>query len=200
MRKVILFAASLAVLTSCAAVWASAGTGRSDAATAPAAVSQPLAATLAQARLATAKYVTSLAAAKADGYQIITRMIPDMGYHFLNPKITGFHATKPAILVYLKHGATWQLGALEWVFTEMPKTPPLPGARYGAFGAACHYADGTFVPAQSQDACPKTAPRTGAAFGFWHPNLITLHVWLWYPNPSGLYSGVNRLVHPFNAG
>ena len=86
------------------------------------------------------------------------------------------------------------------VFTTKPTTAPLPGARYGAFGAACHYADGTVVPAESQDACAATAPGTGAAFGFWHPNLITLHVWLWYPNPTGLFSGINPLVRPFNAG
>jgi hypothetical protein len=195
-----LFVALLAVAASGAAAWASAGSGKPSAAKTPAVVSQPLATTLSQAWLATAKYATSLAAAKAAGYQIITRMIPDMGFHFLNPKITGFDASKPPILVYEKHGATWQLGALEWVFTEIPKTPPLPGARYGAFGAACHYADGSVVPSESQDACPKTAPETGAAFGFWHPNLITLHVWLWYPNPSGLYSGTNPLVRPSNAG
>ena len=124
-------------------------------------------------------------------------MIPDMGWHFLNPKVAGFDVTKPAILVYEKIGATWQLGALEWVFTSVPKTPPLPGARYGAFGAACHYADGTFVPEASQDNCPKTSPQSGAAFGFWHPNLVTMHVWLWYPNPSGIYSGTNPLVTPF---
>jgi len=195
-----LLAALLTVSGLCATAWAYAGTGRSGAATAPVAVSQSLATTLSQARLATARYATSLAAAKANGYQILTKMIPDMGVHFINPKITGFDATKPPILVYLKHGAAWQLGALEWVFTEKPKTPPLPGARYGAFGAACHYGDGTVVPAESQDACPKTAPGTGAAFGFWHPNLITMHIWLWYPNPTGLYSGLNPLVRPFNAG
>jgi hypothetical protein len=37
---------------------------------------QVLASRLAAARLATARYATSLRAAKADGYQIITRMIP----------------------------------------------------------------------------------------------------------------------------
>jgi hypothetical protein len=157
-----------------------------------------LAQSLAAARLATAKYVTNLGRAKADGYLIITPMIPNMGYHFLNPKIAGFDVTKPAILVYEKRGAKWQLGALEWVFTSKPKTPPLPGARYGAFGAACHYVDGTFVPAATQEECAKTSPQSGAAFGFWHPNLVTLHVWLWYPNPSGIYSGTNPLVTPFN--
>ena len=65
---------------------------------------------LARARLATAKYATNLRAAKADGYQIITRMIPDMGYHYLNPTIEGFDVTKPPILVYERHGRSWQLG------------------------------------------------------------------------------------------
>jgi hypothetical protein len=200
MRKLMLVTALIAVSAVGVVVTASSGATRSAPTAKQAQVDPAFAVTLSRARLATAKYATSLAAAKADGYQIITKMIPDMGYHFLNPKVAGFNATKPAILVYLKRGSTWQLGALEWVFTEKPKTPPLPGARYGAFGAACHYADGTFVPAESQDACPKTAPGSGAAFGFWHPNLITLHLWLWYPNPSGLYSGTNPLVHPFNVG
>ena len=160
----------------------------------------PLAQSLAAARLATAKYATSLERAKADGYQIITRMIPGMGYHYLNPKVTGFNVTKPAILVYEKRGTKYQLAALEWVFTSKPAKAPLPGAKYGSFGAGCHYKDGTFVPASSQDACPKTNPRTDAAFNFWHPVLITLHVWLWYPNPSGLYASTNPLVTPFNKG
>ena len=52
-------------------------------------------------------------------------MIPDMGYHFLNPKVSGFSIRKPPILVYEHHGRTWQLGALEWVFTSMPAKPPV---------------------------------------------------------------------------
>jgi hypothetical protein len=159
-----------------------------------------LAASVAKARLATAKYANSLPAARADGYRIITPMIPDMGVHFMNPKVTGFDVTKPPILVYEQRGETWQLGALEWVFPTKPKSPPLPGARYGRFPAACHYVDGTFVPAPSRAACPTTAPGTGSAFGFWHPDLVTLHVWLWYPNPSGLFASMNPLVRPFNGG
>ncbi|HEX8863845.1 MAG TPA: hypothetical protein VGC06_33045, partial [Actinomycetes bacterium] len=46
-----------------------------------------LAGQLAVARLATARYATNLHAAKAAGYQIITRMIPDMGWHYRNPTI-----------------------------------------------------------------------------------------------------------------
>jgi hypothetical protein len=162
--------------------------------------SPTLATQLARARLATARYATNLQAAKHDGYQIITRMIPDMGWHYLNPTIQGFDVTKPAILVYERHGHSWQLGALEWVFTKTPATPPLPGATYGSFGAACHYQDGTFVFARTQELCAPRSPQTGAAFNFWHPDLVTLHVWVWYHNPAGLYSGTNPLVRPFNRG
>ena len=153
---------------------------------------------LSAARLATAKYATDLARAKADGYEIITPMIPNMGYHFLNPKIEGFDLTKPPILVYVHRGAAWQLVALEWVWPKKPATPPLPGVRYGTFGPACHYKDGSFVVSGLEATCGKTNPATGAAFFFWHPALVTLHVWLWYPNPAGIFGEFNSLVTPFN--
>ena len=155
---------------------------------------------VAEARAATAKYVTNLKLAKQNGYGIITKMIPDMGYHFMNPEVTGFDPSKPPILVYEHTGSTWQLGAVEWVFTKKPPVAPIPGATYGAFGAGCHYADGTFVPAEAQSKCPATAPGSGAKFGFWHPDLVTLHLWVWYPNPSGIFSGTNPLVGTFNDG
>lgn len=158
-----------------------------------------LAPILAKARLATAKYATSLAAARKAGYTVnVTRMIPDMGWHFLNPKIAGFNPSKPPLLVYVKRGTTWQLVAFEWVFTKKPAKAPLPGATYGSFAAACHYADGTFVAAKAEADCAKTSPETGAKFGFWHPDFVTLHVWAWYPNPDGIYAGMNPLVRPFN--
>ena len=169
-------------------------------ATAPGGASSHLAAQLAKARLATASYATNLHAAKADGYQIITRMIPNMGWHFLNPAIQGFDVTKPPTLVYERHRRSWQLAAFEWVFPTKPASRPLPGATYGTFSAACHYTDGAFVFQPAQDQCPPTSPQTGAAFTFWHPDLVTLHVWLWYPNPAGLYNGTNPLIRPFNHG
>ena len=102
--------AVLAVAVGAAATWASAG-GRTPASAATpmhsmagmkmqAATSPALATALSKARLATGKYVTNLNAAKAAGYSIITKMIPDMGWHFLNGKITGFDPAKPPILVY----------------------------------------------------------------------------------------------------
>ena len=168
--------------------------------TAAAATSSRLTADVEAARLATARYANNLSAARAAGYQIITRMIPNMGYHFLNGKVTGFDVRRPAILVYERHGNSWQLGALEWVFTSMPAKPPLPGASYGVFGAACHYLDGTFVFADAQSKCAAKSPQTGARFNFWHPRLITLHFWVWYPNPAGIYSGLNPMAAPYNHG
>ena len=162
--------------------------------------SPALADQLASARLATGKYATNLGQAKADGYRIITRMIPDMGFHFMNPDVKGFDVRRPPILVYERKGRAWQLAALEWVFPEKPAKPPLPGARYGSFPAACHYVDGTFVPQALKDRCAPRSPETGTAFSFWHPDLVTMHVWLWYPNPSGLFSSLNPLVTPFNEG
>jgi hypothetical protein len=157
---------------------------------------------IAAARVATAKYATNLAAAQADGYTILTKEIPGMGFHFVNTKnLSAFDLTKPQILVYEHTGSnTWQLGALEWVFPSIPKNPPLPNATFGFFPAACHYVDGTFVPEPSQADCPTTAPGTGAAFFLWHPKLYTMHVWVWYPNPAGLYSSMNPQVAPFNGG
>lgn len=154
---------------------------------------------IAAARVATAKFSTNLSRAKADGYQIITKMMPNMGFHFMNAKITGFNVRKPQILVYEHTGSKWQLGALEWVFLKMPKNPPLPNATFGSFPAACHYADGTFIPDENSKTCKRKAP-SGAKFTFWHPDLITMHVWVWYPNPAGLYSSTNPLVAPFNGG
>jgi hypothetical protein len=177
-----------------------AGAQPSPRATAAKATSSTLVAQLAAARIATAKYVSNLGLAKESGYGIITKMIPNMGYHYMNPKIAGFNIKKPPILVYEHTAGGYQLGALEWVFTSKPATPPIPGAKYGSFGAGCHFKDGTFVPAASQSVCPTTSPQTGAAFNFWHPLLITLHVWLWYPNPSGLFASTNPLAAAFNQG
>ena len=162
------------------------------------ATGKPLARQLAKARVATAKYAFDLGKAKKAGYKQITPVMHNMGLHYLNPDITGFDVTKPQILVYSRRDGRYQLGALEWVFPTKPKKPPLKGATYGSFPAACHYDDGTFVTADSESDC---APeKNGSKFFFWHPDLVTLHVWLWHHNPDGLYAGMNPLVRPFNGG
>src|SRR3954447_2527084 len=155
MRRFILIA--VVVLAAITATSASAATKQ-----------QTLAHQLAAVHDATAKYVDGLGRAKADGYQILTKMIPDMGYHFIDPAVKAFDVRKPPILVYEHQGASWRLGALEWVFPKKPATPPIPGGQYGMFGAACHYVDGTVVFADSQVKCAATAPRSGAKLNFWH--------------------------------
>lgn len=153
---------------------------------------------VAEMRRVTVKYLTDIEAAKADGYAVITPMMADMGFHYLNAEVTGFDPAAPAILVYVPTEEGWQLGAVEWVFPEEPDEPPLPGAEYGEFPAACHYVDGTFVPEDDEAACAEQSPDTDAAFTFWHPDLVTLHVWAWYPNPDGIFAGTNPLVTPYN--
>jgi hypothetical protein len=191
MRRLVAVVVSIAVVAGIGGATLSAASG-------PASSSSTLAVQLALARLSTAKYVTDLGQAQADGYGIITQMIPDMGWHYMNPTVTGFDVRRPQILVYERSGGHWQLGALEWVFAKRPARPPLPGARYGSFPAACHYVDGTFVAAASKDRCASTSPQSGAKFNFWHGPLVTMHVWLWYPNPSGLFAGMNPLVSVYN--
>ena len=114
------------------------------------------------------------------------------------PVVQGFDIEQPPILVYERTGSAAQLAALEWVFPKKPDTPPIDGATYGTFAAACHYDDGTFAPSATESACARTSPATGSSFVFWHPDLVTLHVWLWYPNPDGLFSSTNPLVAPFD--
>jgi len=150
------------------------------------------------ARMATAKYATNLKLAEKNGYGIITRQVMNMGWHYMNPSIKGFNVKRPQILVYEKRGRSWQLGAVEWVFPKTPASPPLPGATYGSFPAACHYMDGTFVQAPNEKSCARTAPRTHAKFNFWHPDLVTMHFWVWYPNPDGIFMSENPLIAPFN--
>jgi hypothetical protein len=155
---------------------------------------------IADARLALAPYATNLDAAKAAGYsRQITPMMPNMGYHYMDPSVTAFDLRRPPILVYVRSGDTNQLVAAEWVFPSKPAKAPLPGAKYGSFPAACHYDDGSFVPQQREKACAASS-ASGAAFTFWHPDLVTLHLWLWYPNPDGLFNSTNPLVAPFNHG
>jgi hypothetical protein len=155
---------------------------------------------IANARSALAPYANDLGAAKAAGYsRQITPMMPDMGYHYMDPSVTGFDVRRPPILVYERRDGKDQLAAAEWVFGSKPAKAPLAGAKYGSFPAACHYEDGTFVAQKREKACaPATA--SGSAFTFWHPDLVTLHLWLFYPNPDGLFNSTNPLIAPFNRG
>jgi hypothetical protein len=162
-------------------------------------ITPQLAADVAAMRAGTAAYADDLDAALGDGFFMITQHMPDQGYHFLNPAVEGFDPSRPPILMYAKDGDGWQLVGFEWVFPEQPAEPPLDGATYGSFPAACHYEDGLFVEAAGEGECGETNPDSGAAFTFWHPDLVTLHVWARLHNPAGLYHPTNPLMDPYNA-
>jgi hypothetical protein len=161
-------------------------------------VTPELADQVAAMRASTAKYTNDLDAALEDGFFIITQHIEDMGYHFLNPAVEEFDLAEPPILVYARDGEDWQLVAYEWVFPEEPDEPPMDGATYGDFPAACHYDDGLFVIEPDEAACNDSHPESGAAFTFWHPDLVTFHVWAWMHNPDGIYHGTNPLMTTYN--
>lgn len=96
MLKVILAAVGAAAVIAATAVGADHKPAHGHGVTA----GSKLAAELARARLATAPFATSVAKAKARGYTMqIAPNMPGMGFHFLNPKVQGFDAAKPPILV-----------------------------------------------------------------------------------------------------
>ena len=97
-----------------------------------------------------------------------------MGYHFGNPAYLGdegaYAALEPEVLVYepMRNGR-YRLGAVEYIvpFDFAPPDGPAPEL----FGQAFHRNPGV--------------PPNGA----W-----VLHVWLWTPNPSGLFADWNPNV------
>ena len=143
-------------------------------------------------------YVNDLTAAQKDGYRIITKVMPEMGYHYLNPNIRVSTSPGRRFSSTSSAAPAGDRARSNGSGPNSRPAPPLEGATYGSFDAACHYKDGTFVPAAAEKDYAKTAPEGGAEFKFWHPKLTTLHVWLWYHNPAGLYNGTNPLVKPFS--
>lgn len=159
---------------------------------------------LASVRQATIRFL-DVEQAQREGYRQVTPMIRQHGSHFFNPTITEFDLKKPQLLLYVKEGESfdeaqdraWQLVGVEYVAAT--PTPPslLPGAPWHRHQASCHYADGGEEGAEAATLCPQTHPRTGAAFTAWHPPLWQLHVWAWYPNPSGLFAETNPWLAPY---
>ena len=118
---------------------------------------------LAQMRVATAPYATDLGQAKADGYRIITPNMEDMGFHYLNPGISDFDVTKPPILVYTRpRRRSTSSSRSSGCSRRSPRSRRSRARQYGSFPAACHYDDGTFTPASSEDDCAPTSPRRDA--------------------------------------
>jgi len=160
------------------------------------------AAQIAAIRAATAKYL-DVEKAKADGYAQISLMVPNMGHHFLNKDIKGLELERPHILLYVKTKAeSWQLVGVEYGWPKGNQPPddqvPFRKPQWSVHEAACHFKDANEIFEKDKDKCPAKHPKTGVEFAFWHPDLETLHIWAWYPNPRGVFAATNPLLAPFN--
>jgi hypothetical protein len=140
---------------------------------------------LLKVRAAMDKY-HNIAIAQTDGWStlftdttgatcIVDQSVPSegaMGYHFVNGANVGSSdPMKPAALVYRPdREGTLHLAALEYLIVEPEQaTPPrLFGQEF------------MFSPPNNQ---------------FMADSFYSLHVWLWYPNPDGLFGMWNPRVH-----
>ena len=140
-----------------------------------------------------------LAAAKAAGYSLqITPNMPNMGFHFLNPSIGGGVRRDEASHPRLRE-ARRQTGSSERWSGCSPSGPTSRRSRarsYGSFPAACHYADGRFVPAAAEADCAPTNGG-GAAFTFWHPAPRHAARLALVPEPRRPLRDTNPFVRPF---
>ncbi|HYB72475.1 MAG TPA: hypothetical protein VED18_03820 [Candidatus Sulfotelmatobacter sp.] len=157
-----------------------------------------LAKRIAEIRDATARFQDP-AAARAAGYVQASGNLPLLGYRFAQPGITAVAFDRPAALFYLKQGERWQLAGVEYAVAGegRPAVEPFPGIRWTWEPAVCRYADWHELQERARDRCPATHPE-GAALAAWQPAYWSIRVWVWYPNPSGMFARVNPLLAPFD--
>lgn len=157
-----------------------------------------LAKRIAEIRAATARYQDPRAA-QAAGYVQATGNLPLVGYRFRNPAVAAFDFERPASLIYVKQGERWQLAGVEYAVTgeARPPTHPFPGIAWSREPGTCRYADWHELEGPARDRCPSVHPE-GAALAGWQPPRWFIRVWVWYPNPSGMFARLNPLLAPFD--
>jgi hypothetical protein len=136
-----------------------------------------LTATLAQVRRATSSY-HDVVKAEDDGYEQASPFVPGMGYHYVNGALVddNVNPTQPEALVYvdnLVNDDARRLVAVEYVIpdpNEDMSESKLDNKFPGADGDKWHY-----------------DPHVG-------PGSWTLHAWIWYPNPEGVFHSTNPRV------
>jgi hypothetical protein len=151
-------------------------------------------------RQGTQKYL-DIERARADGYLRTSGYIPNMGYQFANPKFFStdgkYDLRRPPILLYDEREGNWELIGVGFG-VGMDKNPkqvlPFRQAEYLKRASACHYTDGTTIPSDSIDGCPKEHPLTHTPMEWWHGNIWVMSAWVWYPNPNGVFSLYNPLL------
>jgi hypothetical protein len=124
---------------------------------------------LARVRAATAKY-QDIDRAIADGYADADLFIPHMGWHYLNEGLVDgeFDMEKPELLVY----APWPNGELKLVAAEYAVPHALSADPPEGFTG-------------TQDVWNLEPPP----FDLW-----TLHAWVWYNNPDGMFEPFNPRI------
>lgn len=127
---------------------------------------------IAIARQATARY-HNINHAIADGYASINFCLPNMGCHYARPETPEgrfdavFDPARPELLVYTDFGN----GQLKLVAVEYAVPLDLSeNAPEGFTGDDDHW-------------------HANETFGLW-----TLHAWIWYPNPDGMFAAYNPRV------
>lgn len=149
-------------------------------------------------RAATQKY-RDVAAARADGYVVVSPYTPNMGFHFVNPALVApdeeaeVDTTKPPILVYFTTGAyapgpggihesardgELRLGAVEFAHVGDDGAPGTP---------ANYFSD------ESASRSLAVSEEDG-----WHwtpgPDITALHVWVHRGNPAGVFHPTNPTI------
>ena len=153
---------------------------------------------IAEIRTATQRYL-EIERAKADGYVQMSGNVPLEGFHFQKAGITRFDYDHPSTLLYVRTKGQWQLVGLEYAVPgQKPAESPFPGIPWKRHLATCRYTDWQEFPARSPEACPRAHPDRKSRFVTWSPDLWVVHLWLWYPNPYGLFASLNPLLAPFD--
>jgi hypothetical protein len=138
-------------------------------------------ATLAQVRRATAPY-HNVDKAEADGYVQISPFVPGMGYHYVNGAFMDDEVipTQPEAFVYVDNPAkddARRLVAVEYIIPDPEKQmshSDLDNKFSVVDGDKWHYD-------------PQVGPED-------NPGSWTLHAWIWYPNPEGVFHAHNPRV------
>ena len=126
------------------------------------------------ARLGTARYHNILTA-EADGFSDAHIFIEQMGHHWLNETLLNdgvFDPGSPELMVYADlGGGQKRLVAVEYAIPITdPNTPP------SGFDGDCDHWD---------------------VYG---GVLWTLHAWIWYPNPDGIFAHLNTRIPVTDGG
>ena len=138
---------------------------------------------LARVRRATAKY-HDVNVAIADGYAPTDACdeIPDggMGYHYVNPALamdSEINLLTPEVLMYASSGNGLRLVGVEYFRGVGAPDAPVPNPA---------------PPAPVLFGLPFDGPMPGHIPGM--PPHYDLHVWIWQPNPSGMFAMWNPNV------